>query len=414
MTTIDTATFLRGVQGNKKDEAILAETFKKNIEFANTQYPNEQLIVTEHPLSPWYQTLFSSTKVMQTHYYGYKEQTGVALHRISKDLYDDLISKNLVKFFAKKGSITASSKISRSTAETYVNIKSAASTIGKVGMKTIETTAKAAFYSTLFVGVNNLFGLNSGLVEEIFPFVPDILVGTMPFFSVQRIERGMSERLLKYRAIGDVFLAHQRGATDTLRVDLTLVGPYRGWYLLFLLMLQGRGESQLKELAFLGEGPDITFAPPHEIIKIPKKGKVKYESHKTFPVITKTAFMLDMFLQTIEWHQEKDRGGHNVIYVHLLFRKHIDPKGYTLFDKDSKGYLNYGDTQSERLRKEVLLDTIWKAREIGNELFNVGMFGARNMFELDRETIASDPYMTDIMKLANGYTFDLNDLGVII
>ena len=83
----------------------------------------------------------------------------------------------------------------------------------------------------------------------------------------------------------------------------------------------------------------------------------------------------------------KDRGGHNVIYVHLLFRKHIDPKGYTLFDKDSKGYLNYGDTQSERLRKEVLLDTIWKAREIGNELFNVGMFGARNMFELDREAI---------------------------
>lgn len=404
---VDTATFIGGILGDKATEKKLDILFSKNISDAHAEYPDEKLIITESPLPSHYKSMFSSVNTLKVHHYGHNDTRSAALRGISAEDYKSLISEDIDKYFAKKGEKTASSVKSLKGAVRKVKIKD----YGAKALAAAQISARVAFYGTMFAGVNNLFGLNSGMTENLFPLIPDVLISTMPFFSVQMLERAMSDRLLKYRAIGDVFLAHQKGATDTLRLDMTLVGPYRGWYLLFLLMLQGRGESQLRELPALGLGPDIIHAPPHEVINLPKKGVVRYESHITFPIITKTAFMLDMFLQTIEWHQEVDRGGYEVIYVHLLFRKHIDPKGYTVFKKGArKGYLDYGETQAERLRKEVLIDTIWKAREIGNELFNVGMFGARNMFEIDREAVSSFPYATDIAKLAAGYTFDINNL----
>lgn len=274
--------------------------------------------------------------------------------------------------------------------------------------------AQLAFYGTMFFGVHDLFGATQNFLGDFgvqLPFKPDIIVGTLPFYSAQRLERGMSDRILKYRAIGDVFLAHQRGGTDTLRVDMTLFGPYRGWYLLYLLALQQGGETVLKELPL-----NITESPiAGEQITIPKEGKLQYETHMTFPVITQTAIMLDMYLQTIEWHQEVDKGGNSVIYVHLLLRKHIEPQGVNVTSKDAKvGILSYGDTLHERKRKELIYDTLWKVKEIGMEVLKIGLFGASNMIELDMEAVTSDPYITDIAKLLGGYSYDINNMASII
>ena len=64
---------------------------------------------------------------------------------------------------------------------------------------------------------------------------PEVIVGPVPLYSVQRIQRGISDRKIKYRAIGDLFLAHQKGTKDSLRIDGTLFGPQR---YLFLTALQ--------------------------------------------------------------------------------------------------------------------------------------------------------------------------------
>lgn len=264
-----------------------------------------------------------------------------------------------------------------------------------------------SFYSYMFFGVQNLFGLDTHFFGDlVLPYRPDIIIGAMPFYSAQKLERGMSDRILKYRAIGDIFLAHQRGGTDTLRADITLFGPYRGWYLLYLLALQQGGESRLKELELTA----VNLPVPEENVIVPKTGKYQYESHMTFPIITQTAIMLDMYLQTIEWHQEKDRGGHSVIFIHLLFRKHINPIGIDVFEEGKKGYLNYGEVPSVRRRKELIYDTLWKCKQIGVEILKFGLFGGTDMATIDMEAITSDPYVTDIAKLMSGYSFDINNM----
>lgn len=283
----------------------------------------------------------------------------------------------------------------------------------KISQEAIANAKKVvqfSFYSYMFFGVQNLFGLDTNFFGDlVLPYRPDVIIGAMPFYSAQKLERGMSDRILKYRAIGDIFLAHQRGSTDTLRVDMTLFGPYRGWYLLYLLALQQGGESRLKELNLNVVGP-----VPVENIDIPKTGKLQYESHMTFPIVSQTAIMLDMYLQTIEWHQEKDIGGHEVIFIHLLLRKHIDPISVNVASVDSKkGFLNYGDTLTVRRRKELLFDTIWKCKQIGVEMLKFGLFGGTDMEILDKEAVSSDPYITNIAKLMSGYSFDINNMGSI-
>lgn len=225
---------------------------------------------------------------------------------------------------------------------------------------------------------------------------PEILIGTIPVFSVQMIERAISDRILKYRAIGDVFLAHQKGGLDTLRADITLEGPYKEMWLLALLAIQLYSETEYKsDLPNLGQSVMPTNTTTNPIIN---PGQVQYESHLTFPIITHSEVMLDMFLQTLEWHQTVEEGGRNVIKCHLLFRKHIDPTGYKTFKqgKEEKAYLVYGDTVAERRRLEMFYDTIYKMINIAGE---TALFGLFDTNLLQQNAIGNDPYGKNIAYL---------------
>jgi len=238
--------------------------------------------------------------------------------------------------------------------------------------------------------------------------VPEIICGAVPLYSVQAIERGMSDREVKYRATGDVFLAHQRGTTDSLRIDGTLMGAYRHLYLMFLLRLQNLGEADLKELAMSDAGANSSFNVKSSDITRLESGKpVMYESHRTFPIITQSAVLLDMFLQTIEWHSGIE-DGIDIIKYTLLFRKHIEPKGWrALSDQPKRVELYYDDSVIKRQREEAMYDLAWKIAKMGGELYRGKFFGGLNSVEINREAIASDPYGIDFNKMLNGMNIDL-------
>lgn len=403
--TVKKTILFKGDHFSKKEEKKLHDIMWSNMkDIDNTDEDLVPIIYdTLSTIAPKYHLATSSQPLILTHSF---QNKNVHLRTIKRETYDSLVKENMLEYYMRiplLGGVKVDVGASVFKAVTKVAFQKAAK------------VAQYAFYFYLFSGVENLMGLNSGLFESQIPFIPDIVVGTMPFYSAQRLERGMSDRLLKYRAIGDIFLAHQRGGTDTLRVDMTLFGPFRVFYLLYLLSLQQRGESRLKELKLLSTGVKAPDTPlPSDVVKVPKEGKVQYESHMTFPIITQTSIMLDMFLQTIEWHQTKDKGGNNIIYIHLLFRKHIEPKGYTVFDGDDKsGHMKYGELASERQRKELNLDILWKAREIGKEMFSIGLFGGKDLYSIDRQAIAEDPYITTISGLTGGFGFELSDAGSI-
>lgn len=254
-----------------------------------------------------------------------------------------------------------------------------------------EIVAPAAVASTMFMpDLRHIFSLADG--SQVAEFVPDIIIGTIPFYSAQRIERGISDRILKYRAIGDVFLAHQKGSRDTLRVDLTLFGDLRYLKLYTLAALQTYGETKLKSIEELKamEGGELTAS---------MKDK-NYESHNVFPIITQSEILLNMYLQTIEWHHSIEEGGYNTIKVHLLFRKHVEPKGYKILEGEDGPYPDVvAKTPIEADRIENCVDTIWKVIQTYGDVFVFELFG-------DTEINLNQPKMSESV-----YGFLADEIG---
>jgi len=397
--------FVRGHGLSREEELQAHKCFRENFDkyMSNTE-PIVPLLHTCN-IPPRVANRNVSRRTIQQQFLG-KDKTCVRLSEVSLSSWDSLIDQKSVQYSAKIGPILISD-----VEKTKEQIKQYTEPIKQVAKNSMAVLGGAL----LFSAATNMFSLTQSFFDGYYPYIPDLIVAALPFYSAQRIERGSSDRILKYRAIGDVFLAHQKGSTDTFRVDLTLIGPYRLYYLQYLLSLQQRGENTLKGLNDITTGvTPISEVLPTDLVKIPKEGKVQYEAHATFPIITQTSILLDMFLQTLEWHQTKDKGGNSIVYATLLFRKYIEPQGYTVFKKDDKlGYLNYGTTQSERMRKELLIDTMWKLARISKENTKIGMFGGSNMLSLDREAVSSDPYITNTKALLGGFSYDINNAAEI-
>jgi len=207
---------------------------------------------------------------------------------------------------------------------------------------------------------------------------PEIILGTVPLFSVQMIERAKSDRKLKNRALGDVFLAHQKGNKDVLRVDATLTGSYRFIYLTFLAQLQVEGMSK-KQNTGLDPKALVTVTGVGNYTGVLTDKKIlNYDVHKTFPIITRTGVLFNMYLQTIEWHQSVE-DGKGVIKVHLLFRKYFPTSGFKVMDaiwSEEDGGVIIGGSSMEVIENygmakrwmEFTVDAIWKMNKYFGEI----------------------------------------------
>lgn len=260
----------------------------------------------------------------------------------------------------------------------------------------MENAANLAITMALGYGMHSM----RDIMSDVHPSLkPEVFVGGIPLYSVQRIERAMSDRILKYRAIGDVFLAHQRGSLDTLRIDGRFTGPTRNLFLTTLLAFQFIGKSKLSPLSNLTRLGGTASQPADAIT-----GKT-YQTHKTFPVVTQTDILLKMFLQTVNWHQDVDEGGNKVIHYHLLFRKHIEPKGYKRISETStnpKFSISFDGSRTEVQRNERYVNLLWKTIQFTEE----SMYG---FFQGTSEDLLADPYFKGVdnillNSISNGLT----------
>lgn len=208
---------------------------------------------------------------------------------------------------------------------------------------------------------------------------PEVIFYGLPIYSVQRFEKATSDRKIKVRAIGDVFLAHQRGSEVNVTIDAKLFGPFKYGILYALLILQERGEKQLETIeegelqTFIDENSDITAAEAKSAAQDTIKnagGLLEYEEHRTFPLITQFDIIFNMYLQTIEWHRNIEEGT-EVINVHLIFRK-WEPKGnIKIFDPESSRRKVYQyPSHSARVRR--LLPIMYRFGRFIEESFEGG------------------------------------------
>jgi len=237
-------------------------------------------------------------------------------------------------------------------------------------------------------------------------FIPEVIVGTIPLYAVHNIEYGMSDLKIKYRAVGDVFLAHQQGSGRTLRIDGKLVGPYRYMYLAVLLGLQYKGKGSLENINNLTGISAGTLSDGISSVTLTKEEE--YEHHATIPVITQTDISLDLYIQTLEWHQTVDTGGEKIVNYSILFRRYVEPDAIQIFDA-KKEIVTYGSTLSERLRNEAMIDMFWKTSKIATEVIRVEFFDGKYTNRLNREAVYTDPYISSIQSLTQGAASEMYD-----
>ena len=176
-------------------------------------------------------------------------------------------------------------------------------------------------------------------------FKPAAVISGIPLGTVTELSHAISDRMLKYRSKGGIFLAHQEGGDQTLRITGKAWGPNRYWFLIMLdfLFLYGQASTQdmftkslrtsnlisVSEIKKKGEDlpKGIIGTSPWAKIDLMDVEDGIEEKHLTFPVVTQDRIYGNMYIETYDYREAVELGM-NVIEYALFFRKYIPKQRY--------------------------------------------------------------------------------------
>lgn len=151
--------------------------------------------------------------------------------------------------------------------------------------------------------------------------------------SVQEIEVTHSNKVVKFKTTGTIFLANQPGAKDSVIIKGTLAGPYRYlWFTaIWLMTLASRGNIQpinsgaittLPSMGALG----VAAVQVENLSKVGSEimEQPSYESHQTFPLVTRHEIIPNCYIETFSY-EENIENKKNVIKYDLFLRTYDKP-----------------------------------------------------------------------------------------
>lgn len=169
---------------------------------------------------------------------------------------------------------------------------------------------------------------------NLMPIQPSVVMAGIPMPSISEVSHAMSDRILKYRATGGIFLAHQEGGEQTLRIVGKAFGKNRFIFLTMLDFLFLYGSAKVVDLFvdFIGINTPFAALPsaiPEEAITVDPWERInehsmdqgREEQHLTFPVITKTRIYTNMYIETYEF-TESIENGMNCLTYSIFLRKY--------------------------------------------------------------------------------------------
>jgi len=182
------------------------------------------------------------------------------------------------------------------------------------------------------------------------PIQPAAVIAGIPLGSVEELSHGISDRQVKYRANGGIFLAHQHGGNESLRIVGKAWGPNRFLFLNMLDFLFLWGSSNIIDVfaqtltsGFWGQQNVPTLADTPPLVN-PKLLETKVDPWKeieltsfdegyrdnrmTFPVITRNRIYVSMYIETYTWRQDLDRDKRKVVTYTIFFRKYEPEQEY--------------------------------------------------------------------------------------
>ena len=200
---------------------------------------------------------------------------------------------------------------------------------------------------------------------------PDIIVAGIPVWDINRLGHAVSDEILKYRSMGGIFLAHQKGGKQTFHFTARIFGPMRFVTYKLLEALQLLGSEDAKSVTDL---TDVTTVPGLDSVDLEwedqKKNIIKIEGqiaagslgsplidytrqsefeneeyafHRTFPIITDTKIYTDMYLETLV-AREDIKFGKNVLEIECAFRQYTAPLYFQKTVPNEEGRRKYYTT----------------------------------------------------------------------
>lgn len=227
---------------------------------------------------------------------------------------------------------------------TFANIQTAF-TAANIGLYTVKTLPNLPEHipKTLFVQNSLLVGRallkyyfgNANLIK------PAAVLGTVPLGSVQELSHAMSNRILKYRAAGGVFLADQEGGNQSLRIVGKAYGENRYLFLTILDFLFLFGHAKPKDLL---SNTSVEEVEELEVNKGPWKqferltlGQGMTDVRFTFPVITRNRIYRDMYIETYDLVESVEEGKNVTKYIIFMRKYTPEPEKRMVKKKTDNG-----------------------------------------------------------------------------
>lgn len=258
------------------------------------------------------------------------------------------------------------------------------------------------------------FGSMGKLIQSVIGFTGvfvadnEVVVGPLPLggmgigspTSVQEIEVAHSNKIVKVRAVGSIFLAHQAGGKDSIIINGKLTGPLRMYWLaaLWILTLAGQGklktivdsQSIFKESLRGGAGALIRLnkIPLNKAENIVTQ-EPAYEKHWTFPVVTSHEIITNCYIETLSF-EEKIVNDRNVITYTIILRTYEEPNEFIADLEHSVYRQAKGITKSQQILKYSINFT-YRMMKWAKESFNVetNIWKTENYYNVDALDMAT-------------------------
>jgi len=215
---------------------------------------------------------------------------------------------------------------------------------------------------------------------------PEIIVAGIPIYSVQREGHAASDEILKYRSIGGIFLAHQKGGNRTFKFDALIYGPSRLMLLGALQQLLRHGRQTGLPIDELSWDSYQKYTAKDVAVRQNAIGAyvdnweqvmasyVPY--HRTFPIITDSKIYTNMYLETLV-SREDIRLGINCIEIRCAFREYYPPTDVEIKEsgegkKEKYYYETWIDPEKAiRLKRQDLsINFAWAVRKFAEFFLN--------------------------------------------
>jgi hypothetical protein len=260
----------------------------------------------------------------------------------------------------------------------------------KTYQKTMAKKIKRYAWTSLLMAEYNVFrgqGIGEGTIIK-----PEIIVAGIPVWHINRLGHASSDEILKYRSMGGIFLAHQKGGKDTFKFTARIFGPMRliTYKLLEGLQLLGTEESgkvkdlvELEKISWADDKKNLIEAKDMKaagslgspIIDFTKSGNFNVEEygyHRTFPIITETKIYTDMYLETLVM-RESVKLGKDCMEIECAFRQYIAPTSYQETDTNKQTERQYytifiPDKMIKLFRSlDLMINIGWTTQQVFND-----------------------------------------------